>query len=244
MLCKLLWTLYALHAWADAKHDVPEARMPNRFSVKFDELIYTHNASAPNGIARLMGNASGSWTYDAATYNWIYEHGPDGSFSMFCGVNDQKRQRCWLHFHAGDDLKVLYQNGTCCSLCGASEGCSFLRPDWLTFGNYTPIPQPPVVIDGATCKGWGRPGAVTSVDAWFATDDGTPCMYFEHFLFGSGELYHNVTFRRDTYSTAAMSDEMWRLPPSCSTICPKHGYPPHFETLLHITQPTVYPVVV
>lgn len=212
--------------WASS---APSPRMPDRFKVQFDELIYVYNESSPGGIGHLQGNSTGSWTYDAETTHWIYEHGPDGFFSEFCAANDPMRQRCWLHFDGNDDMKVLYKNGTCCSLCAAKEGCSFLRPDWLTFGNFTPIPQPAIVVGGERCIGWGRPGAVTSVDAWFSTEDGTPCLYFERFQIPSmGTVFHNVTFRRDTYSTAALSEDTWKVPDTCSAVCPKHGYPPKF----------------
>lgn len=211
----------------------PAPRMPERFSAKFDEVMYTYSAGAPGGIGRLFGNASGSWTYDAPSARWVYEHGDGGFFSEFCSANDPSKQRCWIHFHASESMKVLYGNGTCCSLCAAEEGCSFLRPDWLTFGNYTPAPQPATVVDGAKCIGWGRPGAVTSVDAWFETEDGTPCLYFERFNISSmGVIHHNVTFRRATYSTAAVEDAVWRLPESCAATCPRHGYPPKLAAAL------------
>merc|ERR1712113_872408 len=159
-------------------------------------------------------------------------------------MNDATQQRCWLHFHANDDLKILYNNGTCCSLCTPAEGCSFLRPDWLTFGNFTPIPQTRVLVDGAECSGWGRPGAVTSVDAWLTTDDGTPCLYFERFVFGEAIFYHNVTFYRDTYSTAPISNEVWKLPESCSTKCPRYGFPSQLGGMLQAAKRELDNIVV
>eukprot|EP00415_Alexandrium_ostenfeldii_P000950 UN0950 len=207
--------------------------------------MYGYSATAPGGIGHVFGNGTGSWTYDASSTRWAYEHGSGGTFSYFCFANDPSQQRCWVHFHADEPMKVLYGNGTCCSLCTASEGCSFLRPDWLTFGNYTPARQPAVIVDGAKCVGWGRPGAVTSVDAWFETEDGTPCMYFERTtLGGMGVVHHNVTFRRATYSTDTIDEKAWQLPDSCSEVCPRHGYPPKLAALRGLDAPGLASIVV
>eukprot|EP00931_Biecheleriopsis_adriatica_P069773 TRINITY_DN43582_c0_g1_i1.p1 TRINITY_DN43582_c0_g1~~TRINITY_DN43582_c0_g1_i1.p1 ORF type:complete len:255 (+),score=24.20 TRINITY_DN43582_c0_g1_i1:28-765(+) len=207
----------------------PGPRLPDRFAAKFEELIYIYDAQAPDGVGKLLGNSTGSWSYDLPSSRWVYEHGPDGMFSMFCAANDPQRQRCWMHFSETADLRIRYANGSCCTLCSTADGCGMLRPDFLTHGGFIPVPQPAAVIDGATCIGWGRPGAVTSIDSWFVTEDGTPCEYFERIPSEHGVFMHNLTFKRDTYSTAPIDEEVFALPDSCSKLCPKHGYPPRSE---------------
>lgn len=209
----------------------PSPKLPERFSADFQEVMYMFNESAPNGIGTLLGNATGSWKYDFSNSRWMYEHGGGGMFSMFCAANDPARQRCKLYFVGHESMRVQYANGTCCSLCAAAEGCSMLRPDYLTHGNFAPSLQPSIVVRGEKCIGWGRAGAVTTGDSWFETEDGTPCQYYEGFKTPRGLLMHNVTFLRETYSTAPISDDVFTLPSECSKLCPRHGYPPKDEHL-------------
>lgn len=198
------------------------ASLPQTFTVEFRELAYSHNASMPGGIGPISANSTGSWSYDWPSRRWLYEHGP-GYASQFCSMNNALEQRCRLHFTNTSDMIVEYQNGTCCSLCTAEVGCSIMRPDWLTHGGFTPVRQPDALLDGKVCTGYARPGADAEIDAWFTTNAGLPCVYFEEFHFPGAPLkwYHNITFDLSTYKTDPIPDAVFALPDRCRAACPK-----------------------
>ncbi|XP_067681834.1 uncharacterized protein [Haliotis asinina] len=186
---------------------------PETFSVQFSELQEVRNA--------IYAENKGTWYYDYIRKQARFDH-LEGQKNNFCrgqGLSDDNPQGpCHLIFSRDMSLYVHYpEAGTCCRLCGASEGCTVLRPDWLK--GATSIGTK--VISGTVCYGWTTPGAVAN-DTWFATEDNVPCLYHEIV----GTVVHTLTFDQDTYTKDQPKDYIFKVPSYCYRECPNPYTPP------------------
>ncbi|XP_078617460.1 uncharacterized protein LOC144885415 [Branchiostoma floridae x Branchiostoma japonicum] len=138
--------------------------------------------------------------------------------TSFCHGRGLKLQNnhsdCHLIFTPADMYVHYPQERQCCRACGAAEGCTVLKPDWLAGAKYTGKQT----ISGMVCHGWEKQGAVAA-DRWYQTEDGTPCQYWEKFRFPP-HLLHTITFNISTYKVGPVPRSVFDVPNYCNITCP------------------------
>ncbi|XP_066286672.1 uncharacterized protein [Branchiostoma lanceolatum] len=186
---------------------------PSAFSIAFYEEIFVF-------IAPISGN-EGAWHYDYANGRARYDHleGQSDEFCLDSGLKlSDNHSDCHLIF--ATDMYVHYpREKQCCRACGPAEGCTVLKPAWLTGAKYIGKEN----ISGMVCHGWEKQGAVAS-DRWFQTEEGMPCQYSESFKLRP-EL-HTVTFSNVTYKVGPIKDSIFHVPKYCNRTCPSPYKPP------------------
>ncbi|CAH1277434.1 Hypp9628 [Branchiostoma lanceolatum] len=138
---------------------------PSAFSVGFHE---DWNIS-------VIPSSDGAWYYDYNIRRARFDH-LQGQSNYFCqgrGLTlKDNHSDCHLIF--ATDMYVHYaREKQCCRACGPAEGCTVLKPAWLTGAKYIGKQT----ISGMVCHGWEKQGA-QAADRWYQTEDGTPCQYW------------------------------------------------------------------
>ncbi|XP_066286692.1 uncharacterized protein [Branchiostoma lanceolatum] len=166
----------------------------------------------------------GAWYYDYNIMRARFDH-LQGQSNLFCqgrGLTlKDNHSDCHLIF--ATDMYVHYpQEKQCCRACGPAEGCTVLKPAWLTGAKYIGKQN----ISGMVCNGWEKQGSVAS-DRWYQTEVGTPCQYWEMFRIPSHPL-HTMTFNISTYKVGPVQRSVFDVPDYCNITCP-NPWKPHGE---------------
>jgi hypothetical protein len=184
--------------------------MAPQFSVNFSET-YSGYPIPPS---------TGAWYYDFARLRWLAVHnGPQGN--NFCSCASNTTASCNLLFttegRGGMYVDFPSSPSSCCRLCGEEDGCTVLRPDWLS-ANSTDAG-----LDDLGCERWCRTGDEASADclSYPAAGGRVPCQYFEFYNFSSTIVVHNLTFIRESYRENIISDSVFALRDECAKDCPK-----------------------
>ncbi|XP_035687758.1 uncharacterized protein LOC118423632 [Branchiostoma floridae] len=190
---------------------------PSAFSVAFHEKF-----DIP-----IIPSSDGAWYYDYSTRRTRFDHlqGQDNNFCQGRGLKLQNNHSdCHLIFTPADMYVHYPQERQCCRACGAAEGCTVLKPDWLAGAKYTGKQT----ISGMVCHGWEKQGAV-AVDRWYQTEDGTPCQYWEKLTIPPHlEVLHTITFNSSTSNVGPVPKSIFDVPNYCNTTCP-FPWGPHDE---------------
>eukprot|EP00164_Ancoracysta_twista_P014395 GFYU01023429.1.p1 GENE.GFYU01023429.1~~GFYU01023429.1.p1 ORF type:complete len:238 (-),score=59.92 GFYU01023429.1:7-720(-) len=205
---------YSLETLIDSvRGDTPPV-WPDAFSVQFHEELISQFGNSTN---------TGAWYYDFANTRARFDHN-EGQTNNFCAKQgfskDNPQAGCRLLFTPETMYMMYPDTQECCMLCGAEEGCTVLKPDWLTGAEKIESK----VVNGKACYGWRKQGFV-AVDNWYATSDGLPCQYHEYFPQTSPPIQHYITFDDSTY-TETVDADLLALPQYCAKApkCP-NPYP-------------------
>ncbi|CAH1229867.1 Hypp258 [Branchiostoma lanceolatum] len=187
---------------------------PSAFSVGFHE---DWNIS-------VIPSSDGAWYYDYNIRRARFDH-LQGQSNYFCqgrGLTlKDNHSDCHLIF--ATDMYVHYaREKQCCRACGPAEGCTVLKPAWLTGAKYIGKQT----ISGMVCHGWEKQGA-QAADRWYQTEDGTPCQYWEMYRIPTHPL-HTMTFNISTYKVGPVQRSVFDVPDYCSITCP-NPWKPHGE---------------
>jgi len=192
---------------------------PDVFSVSFEEQL---NGTSPPHSTRNTGR----WYYDYAHRRSRFDHdkGHRNDFCVLSSLKGAESTSCRLYFTEDEQMWVaLPDKELCCSLCkpnphGFPETCSTLLPNWLQNSSF----MGRVNIEGNDCEWFSKPGAVAN-DNWYATADGIPCEYREHYRKPGSNIDnitdHRIMFNRDTYSTEPIPHAIFALPEYCNANC-------------------------
>ncbi|XP_063443478.1 uncharacterized protein LOC134723863 [Mytilus trossulus] len=188
---------------------------PSAFSVDFVEDIFF-------AVVKYSHN-NGTWYYDFPNGRARYDH-LRGQKNNFCGgqkLSDQDPQApCSLLFTNHSNMYVIYPEAkTCCILCGEKEGCTVLKPSWLSNSSYTGDK----VFEGKKCHGWAEPGHIFT-DELYVTDENVLCQYHEKSFVG--DLIHTLTFNQASYKVQQPDASIFDIPSYCKDVCPR-PYPNH-----------------
>jgi hypothetical protein len=181
------------------------------FSVRFAES-FTGFPAAPS---------SGAWFYDWPRHRWRAEHDAPQS-NNFCACASNASASCALIFtDAGrGGLYVDFPDapGDCCHLCGDDEGCTVLRPDWLS-ASAAAVDAGPV----RGCEQWCVLGDQATADCLSYPPAGgrVPCAYDESFNFSGALVTHTLAFDASSYREGDQSDALFAIRPECAKDCPK-----------------------
>lgn len=186
---------------------------PNAFSVDFQEDLYL-------SILRLSRN-NGTWFYDYTNGRARYDHNR-GQRNNFCNgqhlSDHDTKAPCSLLFTNHSNMYVFYPEAkTCCILCGEKQGCTILKPNWLSNATFTGQKT----FNGVKCNGWAKPGHVFT-DELYVSDKGVPCQYHEKSY--EGDIIHTLTFNQATYKVGQPDSATFEIPTYCKSTCP-HPYP-------------------
>ncbi|CAH1229869.1 Hypp259 [Branchiostoma lanceolatum] len=206
---------------------------PSAFSVDFHEVYRFINISA-------IPSNDGAWYYDYNIRRARFDH-LQGQSNYFCqgrGLTlKDNHSDCHLIF--ATEMYVHYpREKQCCRCsmrfgpgvrigpdtilehraCGPAEGCTVLKPAWLTGAKYIGKQT----ISGMVCHGWEKQGAVAA-DRWYQREDGTPCQYWE-MLSIPAHLLHTMTFNVSTYKVGPVQRSVFDVPHYCNITCP-NPYP-------------------
>ncbi|KAL8590871.1 hypothetical protein ACOMHN_038882 [Nucella lapillus] len=187
---------------------------PNVFQVQFQEIVIL-------GPVTLSKN-NGAWFYDFYNVTARFDHnkGQKNNFCQGQGLSPKDPTAdCRLLFTKSEDMWVIYPGAqTCCRLCKKGQGCTVLKPDWLSGGRLVETRD----IWGRRCAGWAKQGAVAAADTWYQDQQGVPCRYHEVIQ----HVVHNLTFVPDTYSTRPTPPSVFQVPGYCQKDCPNPYFPP------------------
>lgn len=168
----------------------------------------------------MLSSNEGFWHYNWPTKEMRYDHG-EGQANNFCqcaGLQTASHcnlifspQDMWVHF---PDLKK------CCRACTAEQGCSILKPDWISGGNYSYGGRFKLGMDVELCDTWSEPGAVAT-DIWSSTvEGGLPCQYREYF--SEFRALHILNMYTSKYEDS-VEKGVFDVPSYCTEDCPRHG---------------------
>lgn len=187
-----------------------------QWSMPFHEEIVITGVPAP------IVN-EGKWYYDFPNKRSRFDH-LQGQQNNFCGcANNNTKSDCHLLFAADETLYVHFPTlnggkGECCSICGGASGCTTLKPDWMSNGNYT-YDGSWVYTNNTKCYRWQEPGAVAT-DIWSSTLDAvdTPCQYKETF---GPTITHTLDFYLDQFKIgpSAFDPSVFDVPEICHKKC-------------------------
>ena len=212
----VITTSFALFALA-ASAPQP-APWPGAFSVRFSEWI-TPFAPGPPPPA-----SHGAWLYSYATKSWRAEHGTatEQQFNNFCACASNTTAACALIFTADGHMYADFPSAPddCCRVCDAADGCSVLKPDWLSSASDR-VYAGASVIDGRTCYEYCIPGADAIADCLLFEADQTPCRYSESFNFSGAVIVHNLTFTPGSFKVGPQPPSAFAVRPECSKACPR-----------------------
>jgi hypothetical protein len=212
-----LISLLVAAAAADPPRPIPLA---TEFSVEFAETFAGFPA-APT---------TGAWFSDYPRGLWRAEHRSPQANNFCACADNTTTASCALVFVPDRNAPSALPEGmyvdffdsspaSCCRLCGAAEGCTPLRPDWLSASPSLAYAG----VDGVGCDRWCVPGDSANVDCMsFARGGGSrmPCQYFELFEMGpAGNITHNLTIVADTYAEGPQGDDLFALRPECNKPC-------------------------
>ncbi|XP_070197353.1 uncharacterized protein [Littorina saxatilis] len=185
---------------------------PNTFQVQFAEIINL------GPIGQVKNN--GTWYYNFSNLTARFDHlkGQKNNFCQGQGLSPKDPTAdCHLLFTKPGDMWVIYPDAKhCCRLCGIAEGCTVLKPDWLSGSKLIET----IDIGGRKCAGWAKKGAVAPADTWYSDIQGVPCRYHEVVQ----TFKHNLTFVPSSYSTGPVDPGVFHVPEYCQKKCP-HPYP-------------------
>ncbi len=160
---------------------------------------------------------SGAWFYDATNHLWRADHYSPQT-NNFCTCGMKTTDSCSLYF-TKTDMYVHFPDhpDTCCRLCAAADGCSILKPDWLSSDAKFTASE---VINGRAANQYCLPGADAAADCMsYADDDGvTPLRYSETFNFPGMVVTHNLTFT--SFEAQSVDPAYFTLPATCNKDCP------------------------
>jgi len=188
-----------------------------------------------------MSNSSntGAWYYDFPL--WRVDHNFPQS-NNFCQCVSNSSNTCILYFTEKGDMFIDFPSegvtqrnididtdtdededeGTCCKLCDVTEGCSTMKPDWLSAA------EPPATINGTEkidgfdepCTTYCIPGFQAVGDCLSYTPSGQVCRYSELLQFAPTMwIQHNLTFTNFSAVPPIPSD--MQLPSRCKQNCPR-----------------------
>jgi len=194
--------------------------LPTSFSISFNES-FTGFPAAPN---------TGSWQYDFPRRLWRADHDAP-QVNNFCScANNATNASCSLLFvphgppgsayEARGGLFVDFPSAPseCCWLCGPDEGCTPLKPDWLSAAKYAPAGK-----DARGCEEFCVPGDQAAADCLSyppGGGDNVPCLYSETFSFGPGQtVVHNLTFLRETFRPGPPPADAFHVRSECGKPC-------------------------
>lgn len=182
--------------------------LPPAYTVNYQEELHVFGQSYYN---------NGTWYYDYTHGRARYDHlrGQRDNFCFNQKLSDKDpRAPCSLLFTNHSSMYVIYPEAkTCCILCGEKEGCTVLKPTWLSNGTYTGDK----VIQGSTCHGWITPGFSFS-DELYVTDKNVPCQYYEKAY--KAAISHTITFDQHSYKIGQPDPSTFDIPTYCKDICP------------------------
>ncbi|KDO16995.1 hypothetical protein SPRG_17564 [Saprolegnia parasitica CBS 223.65] len=184
---------------------------PATFQANFTEVFSGFPAAPSTGAWYYRYEANGP-------HQWRADHNAPQA-NNFCkcakpGVTDT----CQLFFEPSALFVHFPSLGACCSLCSAADGCSPLKPDWLS-GNQPQRTPGSEMIDGRRCFQYCTPGAVFN-DCMSYDENGKPCQYSETSTFSpSFTVVHNLTFT--SWSKHISDASVFDLPAQCKEPCPR-----------------------
>ena len=207
---------------------------PNTFSVEFVEQL---NSTSPPYSTQNTGR----WFYDWSGRQSRFDHdrGHRNDFCVLSGLAGASHSSCRLYFSSDEQMWVaLPERKLCCSLCkpnphGFPGTCSTLLPNWLQNSTY----KGTVRVGANQCNWFSKPGAV-AIDNWYATPDGKPCEYREHYVHPGSNIDnitdHHIMYDRASYNTSQIPSSIFKLPEYCSANCifPAPLLAQHFPVLL------------
>jgi len=200
---------------------------PPPLDVAFSVPFYEEQNLTKEGVVTPLSRNYGAWYYDFVSKppRARNDHGK-GNQNNFCqcGINNNTvDEPCSLLFAEDNWMYVYYPTlDFCCRLCNTTDGCSPLKPTWISEGvNVTFMGE--FSIGGSDCYSWEEPGAVAT-DEWATrVNDTVPCRYFEHFIFpGTTDVNftHSLTFIQEQYLPKMPADSVFAVPlASCSNEC-------------------------
>ena len=171
--------------------------------------------------------STGAWYYSYPQRLWRVDHNAPQS-NNFCACALNTTDSCSLLFtpknyfglRGGMYIDFPAHPSQCCRACGADEGCTILKPDWLlSNASFAGVTE-----DG--CSEFCTPGAEAAADCMSYPPSGLnpPCKYLETFQFRSAHpaatISHNLSFVAASYAEGPVDPTRFAVRSECEQPCP------------------------